>query len=167
MQILCIKWSYLRMEHLDRFDRWILQALQRDARLTLASLAEAVNLSPSQCSRRITRLEEHGIIQGHALQLDPEALGLKVTAFIFLSVDKGCMTSPKDAVATLLSRDEVIDCYAVTGNHDFILKVVVTDLAELSHFLSTTVSPMEGIRDIASQVAMNSLKVGGPLKVTP
>ncbi|WP_434984146.1 Lrp/AsnC family transcriptional regulator [Vreelandella zhaodongensis] len=155
------------MESLDRFDRRILHALQRDARLTLTALAETVNLSPSQCSRRIVRLEEHGIIQGHALRLDPEALGLKVTAFIFLSVDKGCMISPKETVATLLSRDEVIDCYAVTGNHDFILKVVVADLAELSYFLSTTVSSMEGIRDIASQIAMNSLKVGGPLKVTP
>lgn len=153
------------MEPLDRFDRWILHALQRDARLTLASLAEKVNLSPSQCSRRIARLEETGIIQGHALRIDPEALGLKVTAFIFLSIDKGHMTSPKEAVATLLARDEVIECYTVTGNHDFIIKVVVADLAELSHFLSTTVSPMEGIRDIASQVAMNSLKIGGPLKV--
>ncbi|MGY4878960.1 Lrp/AsnC family transcriptional regulator [Vreelandella aquamarina] len=155
------------MEPLDRFDRWILHALQRDARLTLAALAEKVNLSSSQCSRRIARLEETGIIQGHALRIDPEALGLKVTAFIFLSIDKGHMTSPKEAVATLLSRDEVIDCYTVTGNHDFILKVVVADLAELSHFLSTTISPMEGIRDIASQVAMNSLKIGGPLKVAP
>ncbi|MFY0989808.1 Lrp/AsnC family transcriptional regulator [Halomonas sp. C05BenzN] len=155
------------METLDRYDRRILHALQRDARLTLAAVAEAVSLSPSQCSRRIARLEEHGIIQGHALRLDPEALGLKVTAFIFLSVDKGRMASPREAVATLLARDEVIDCHAVTGSHDFILKVMVADLAELSHFLSTTISPMEGIRDIATQVAMNTLKVGGPLKVAP
>lgn len=155
------------METLDRFDRRILHALQRDARLTLASLAEAVSLSPSQCSRRIARLEENGVILGHDLRLDPEALGLKVTAFIFLSVDKGRMASPRDAVAELLARDEVIDCHAVTGSHDFILKVRVADLAELSHFLSTTISPMEGIRDIATQVAMNTLKEGGPLKVMP
>ncbi|MDQ7729457.1 Lrp/AsnC family transcriptional regulator [Halomonas sp. SpR8] len=155
------------MEPLDRFDRWILHALQRDARLTLAALAETVSLSPSQCSRRIARLEESGVIQGHALSLDPEALGLKVTAFISLSIDKGRLISPKDAVAALLSRDEVVDCYAVTGSYDFILKVVVADLAELSHFLSSTVSPIKGIRDIASQIAMNSLKVGGPLKVSP
>ncbi|MCG6659075.1 Lrp/AsnC family transcriptional regulator [Halomonas campisalis] len=155
------------MEMLDRFDRRILHALQRDARLTLAALAEAVSLSPSQCSRRIARLEAQGVIQGHALRLAPEALGLKVTAFIFLSVDKGRMASPREAVAALLARDEVIDCHAVTGHHDFILKVMVADLAELSLFLSTTVSPMEGIRDIATQVAMNTLKEGGPLKVSP
>ncbi|WP_355661700.1 Lrp/AsnC family transcriptional regulator [Halomonas salifodinae] len=155
------------MEMLDRFDQRILHTLQRDARLTLAALAEAVSLSPSQCSRRIARLEEQGVIQGHALRLDPEALGLKVTAFIFLSVDKGRMACPREAVAELLARDEVIDCHAVTGNHDFILKVMVADLAELSHFLSTTISPMEGIRDIATQVAMNTLKMGGPLKVMP
>ncbi|GEK45773.1 transcriptional regulator [Bisbaumannia pacifica] len=153
------------MENLDRFDCRILHALQRDARLTLAALAEAVNLSPSQCSRRIARLEESGVIRGHGLRLDPEALGLKVTAFIFLSVDKGRMACPREAVAELLTRDEVIDCHAITGNHDFILKVMVEDLADLSNFLSTAVTSLPGIRDIATQVAMNTLKVGGPLKV--
>lgn len=155
------------MESLDRCDRRILHALQRDARMTLAALAEAVNLSPSQCSRRIVRLEQSGIIKGHVLRLDPEAMGLKVTALIFLSMDKGRMISPQNAVGKLLARDEVIDCHAVTGHHDFILKVRVADLAELSHFLSTAVSPLEGIRDIATQVVMNTLKENGPLKVMP
>lgn len=153
------------MESIDRFDRKILHELQRDARLTLASLADAVNLSPSQCSRRITRLEQTGIIEGHALRLNPKALGLKVTAFIFLSMDKGHMASPEKAVADLLARDEVIDCHAITGNHDFIVKVMVADLAELSHFLSVAVTALPGIRDISTQVAMNTLKSGGPLKV--
>ncbi len=155
------------MINIDRFDSRILRALQRDARLTLGTLAEAVSLSPSQCSRRIARLEKEGIIEGHALRLNPEALGLKVTAFIFLSVDKGRMAAPREAVAELLARDEVIDCHTVTGSHDFILRVVVADLAELSRFLSTTISPMAGIRDIATQVAMDTLKVNGPLRVTP
>lgn len=153
------------MTTLDRFDLKILHALQRDARLTLGALSEAVALSPSQCSRRIARLEQEGVIRGYSLRLDPDALGLAVTAFIFLSMDKGCMASPHEAVAALLARDEVIDCHTVTGNHDFILKVMVADLAELSHFLSTTISPMEGIRDIATQVTMDTLKAGGPLKV--
>ena len=103
---------------------------------------------------------------GHALRLDPEALGLKVTAFIFLSMDKARMASPSDAVAELLTRDEVIDCHAITGNHELILKVMVEDLSELSRFLSTAVTSLPGIgRDIATQVAMNTLKVGGPLKI--
>ncbi|WKD28826.1 Lrp/AsnC family transcriptional regulator [Halomonas sp. KG2] len=165
MQNSCIKPKGNTLENLDRFDRRILHALQRDARLTLTALAETVNLSPSQCSRRIVRLEESGVTQGHALRLDPEALGLKVTAFIFLSMDKARMASPSDAVAELLTRDEVIDCHAITGNHDFILKVMVEDLSELSRFLSTAVTSLPGIRDIATQVAMNTLKVGGPLKI--
>ncbi|WP_189467796.1 Lrp/AsnC family transcriptional regulator [Litchfieldella qijiaojingensis] len=153
------------MNKIDRFDSKILQALQRDARLTLGALAETVNLSPSQCSRRIARLEKESVIEGYALRLNPEALGLKVTAFVFLSVDKGRMASPREAVAALLARDEVIDCHTVTGSHDFILRVVVEDLAALSRFLSTTISPMPGIRDIATQVAMDTLKTNGPLKV--
>ncbi|CAH1042236.1 Transcriptional regulator, AsnC family [Halomonas sp. TD01] len=167
VQKFCIKKGKSTLESLDRFDRRILHALQRDARLTLTALAETVNLSPSQCSRRVTRLEESGVIQGRDLRLVPEALGLKVTAFIFLSMDKARMASPSDAVAELLTRDEVIDCHAITGNHDFILKVMVEDLSELSRFLSTAVTSLPGIRDIATQVAMNTLKVNGPLKVLP
>ncbi|ATJ81577.1 Lrp/AsnC family transcriptional regulator [Halomonas beimenensis] len=153
------------MISLDRFDLRILHALQRDARLTLGLLSETVSLSPSQCSRRIARLEQEGVIEGYSLRLNPEALGLAVTAFIFVSVDKRRMRSPREAVAALVARDEVIECHAVTGNHDFILKVVVESLGALSSFLAAAVSPMEGIQDIATQVAMETLKTNGPLKV--
>ncbi|MBB3231347.1 Lrp/AsnC family transcriptional regulator [Halomonas stenophila] len=153
------------MTSLDRFDLKILHALQQDARLTLGALSEAVNLSPSQCSRRIARLEQEGVIEGYSLRLNPAALGLAVTAFIFISVDKRRMHTPREAVAALLARDEVTECHTVTGNHDFILKVVVESLGALSRFLAEAVSPMEGLHDIATQVAMESLKTNGPLKV--
>ncbi|ALM53377.1 Lrp/AsnC family transcriptional regulator [Halomonas huangheensis] len=152
------------MTSLDRFDLKLLQALQHDARLTLGALSEAVNLSPSQCSRRLARLEREGVIQGYSLRLDPQALGLAVTAFIFISVDKSRMEHPHDAVAALLTRDEVTECHTVTGNHDFLIKVVVESLGALSTFLAEAVSPLEGIQNINSQVAMNTLKSGGPLK---
>ncbi|TLF53079.1 Lrp/AsnC family transcriptional regulator [Halomonas urmiana] len=153
------------MLSLDRFDLKILHALQQDARLTLGTLSETVALSASQCSRRIARLEREGVIQGYSLRLDPASLGLSVTAFIFVSVDKHRMNTPQQAVAALLARDEVIECHAITGNHDFILKVVIEDLGALSRFLSEAVSPLEGLRDVATQVAMDTLKTNGPLKV--
>ncbi len=109
------------MEALDAFDRRLLHAMQRSPRQTLTELAERVNLSPSQCSRRIARLEARGIIQGYALRLAPEALGLMVTAFITVSVEKARLGSPRETIAALLACDEVIDCHSTTGSHDFIL----------------------------------------------
>ncbi len=153
------------MTSLDRFDLALLQALQRDARLTLGALSEAVSLSPSQCSRRLARLEREGIVQGYALRLDPQALGLAVTAFIFVSMDKSRLGRPADAVAALLARDEVTECHTVTGDHDFLLKVVVESLGALSAFLAEAVSPLEGVQNIATQVAMDTLKSGGALKL--
>lgn len=153
------------MVSLDRYDMKILHALQRDASLTLSALSDAVNLSSSQCSRRITRLQQEGVILGYSLRLDPLTLNLKVTAFIFLSMDKGLLVSPYDAVARLLARDEVVECHTITGNHDYMLKVVVENLAALSEFLSAVVSPMDGVMDITTQVGMNTLKSNGPLKL--
>lgn len=153
------------MISLDRFDMKILHALQRDASLTLSVLSETVNLSTSQCSRRIARLQQEGVILGYSLRLDPLALNLKVTAFIFLSMNKGLLVSPYDAVASLLTRDEVVECHTITGNHDYMLKVVVENLTALSGFLSGVVSSMTGVNDIATQVAMDTLKSNGPLKV--
>ncbi|GED22349.1 Lrp/AsnC family transcriptional regulator [Halomonas halmophila] len=148
---------------LDRFDLKILHDMQRDARLTLGQLAEGVSLSVSQCSRRLARLEREGVIQGYSLRLSAEALGLGVTAFIFLSMDKRLMGDPQGVVASLLERNEVIECHTVTGQHDFILKVCVESLSALSAFLANVVSPMEGLHDIATQVAMDTLKTNGPL----
>ncbi|WP_252105927.1 MULTISPECIES: Lrp/AsnC family transcriptional regulator [unclassified Halomonas] len=153
------------MYALDAFDRRLLHTLQRAPRQTLTELAERVNLSPSQCSRRIARLEANGIIQGHALRLAPQALGLMVTAFITVSMEKSRLEAPRETIASLLACDEVIDCHSTTGSHDFILKVKVADLAELSHFLSSVVSPIPGVRDVATQVALECFKEAGPLKV--
>lgn len=152
------------MVSLDRFDMKILYAMQRDASLTLGALSEVVNLSTSQCSRRIARLEQEGVILGYSLKLDPVALNLEVTAFIFLSMDKGLLTSPYAAVESLLGWDEVVECHAITGQHDYLLKLVVENLAALSGFLSSVVSAMDGVEDITTQVAMNTLKSNGPLK---
>ncbi|WP_110675398.1 MULTISPECIES: Lrp/AsnC family transcriptional regulator [Salinicola] len=153
------------MDALDAFDRRLLHAMQRSPRQTLTELAERVSLSPSQCSRRIARLEASGVIQGYALRLAPEALGLMVTAFIAVSMEKSRLGTPRETIASLLACDEVIDCHSTTGSHDFILKVKVADLAALSHFLSSVVSPMPGIRDVSTQVALECFKEAGPLKV--
>lgn len=150
---------------LDKFDLHILHLLQQDSRMKLATLADRVCLSISQCSRRISRMEQEGVIQGYSLQLSASALDLQITAFIFVSFEKKLMCSPVDAMAFMLNRDEVIDCHTITGNHDFIVKVKVESMSALSHFLSRVVGGVEGIREIASHVVMDTLKENGPLQI--
>lgn len=150
---------------LDKFDLHLLHLLQQDSRMTLGALAEEVCLSISQCSRRISRMEQEGVIQGYSLNLSAPALDLQITAFIFVSFEKKLMLSPAEAMAFLLTRDEVIDCHTITGNYDFIVKVKVESMPALSHFLSRIVGSVEGIREIASHVVMDTLKEHGPLHI--
>lgn len=147
---------------LDKFDLLILYHMQKNSRVKLAELAEVVCLSISQCSRRIARMEEEGVIQGYSLRLSSKDLGLAITAMVFISFEKRMMLSPREAIACLLTHDEVIDCHVITGNYDYIIKVKVESMEALSHFLSRIVGSVEGIRDIASHIVMETLKENGP-----
>lgn len=153
------------MFSLDGFDVQILKAMQEDPRCTLSQLSDKVCLSISQCSRRIQQLENAGVINGHLLDICPGKVGLHVSAFVFLSFNKGKVVSPVDAVAPLLECENVTDCHAITGTHDVIIKVVVSDLNALSELLTSTISSLDGIRDIHTSVVMNTLKSNGPVPV--
>lgn len=154
------------MFSLDGFDVQILKALQDDGRCTLSQLSEKVCLSISQCSRRVQQLEQAGVIKGHLLDICPKKVGLNVSAFVFLSFNKGQVASPIDAVEPLLTCANVTDCHAITGTHDVIIRVLVSDLGELSELLTSTISSLEGIRDIHTSVVMNTLKSNAPIPVS-
>lgn len=148
----------MQISVMDDFDLRILAALQDDARLTNAELADRVGLSASQCSRRKAALEEAGVIGGYHAQLSPETLGLDVTALVQIRL---AAHSPQNSrrFAELVARiDEVQDAYAVSGDHDYHLKLVVKDLRALSVLLNDVFLAHDSVAQVHSYVVLDRLK---------
>ena len=145
-------------EMLDMFDQRILAALQRDARLTNSELSLRVILSPSQCSRRRARLEAQGHIKGYFAALDRRRLGLDVMNIVTVTLHSH---NPDNAVrfAALVERlPEVLEVYALTGEMDYMLKVVTRDLSALSDFVNGVLLPHEAVHQVKSAIIMQTLK---------
>ncbi len=121
---------------LDRTDRRILELMQHNGRISNLELADAVGLSPTPCSRRVKRLEESGIIQRHVTLLDQSRLGLKLTAFITIAMDRHTPDRFNNFEARVGEFPEVIECAVVTGNSaDYLVKAVVPDMEYYEAFL--------------------------------
>jgi len=123
------------MKDIEAKDLQIIRELQQDGRLTNQELAARVNLSPSPCLRRVRLLEEAGVITGYSADVDPRACGLSITAFIRIALQR----HERDAVANfehgIRRIDEILDCYLLTGEADYLLRVVVADLEEYERFV--------------------------------
>jgi DNA-binding Lrp family transcriptional regulator len=149
--------------HLDQFDRKILALLQADGRLTNNDLSERVNLSPSQCSRRRQRLEEDGIIRGYCAVLDRDRLGFSLVNVISVTL----ATHNRDNAqrfAELVSRlPEIQEAHALTGEMDYILKVVTPDLKSLSEFVNGVLLPHESVQHVKTAIVLETLKETGSL----
>ena len=143
---------------LDRTDRRILGHLQEHARASNLELAEAASLSPAQCHRRHRRLEEAGYIARYEARLDAARLGLTVVAFIHVSMERGHVRELQKFKDLLASLVEVQECYAVTGDFDYVLKVVARDLPALSRFLMDTLMNLPGVAAVRSSVCMEEIK---------
>ena len=144
--------------NLDRIDFKILRFLQKHGRASNLELAEAASLSPAQCLRRHRRLEELGLIAGYETRLKPAGLGFHVTAFIHVAMEKGSIRElPKfrDLVADL---PQVLECYSLTGDFDYVLKVIARDLKALSTFLMDTLMPLPGVSSVRSSVCLDEIK---------
>lgn len=151
---------------LDAIDRRILAALQRDARLTNVQLAEEVGLSPSPCLRRVRLLEEAGVIGGYHATLNRQEIGLGLTVFVGIKVERHHdedATAFRNAVHAL---SEVVACHLVSGETDFLLQVVVPDLAGYERFLLGTLLKLPCVSDIRSNFAIQTVKAQGPLPLT-
>ena len=136
---------------LDRTDRKILQAMQANARISNLELAEAVGLSPTPCSRRVKRLEDSGIIRGHVTLLDQDRLGLKLTAYIGISMDRHTPDRFEAFEAQVMDYPEVIECSVVTGqSSDFLLKAVVPDMGYYERFLLGRLTRIPGVTGVHS-----------------
>jgi Lrp/AsnC family transcriptional regulator, leucine-responsive regulatory protein len=142
---------------LDAIDKHILNALQRNSRLTNAELAKMVGLSPSPCLRRVRRMEEAGFIVGYRSILNRRAIGLGVTAFARLQVEWPRARMLREEIRKL---PQVVACYILTGESGVLLEVVAADLAEYSKFLFETLYNIPGVRGIQSSVLLESVKEG-------
>lgn len=143
---------------LDRIDRRMLDHLQGHARASNIELAEAVGLSPAQSHRRHRRLEEAGFVARYETRLNASRIGLTVVAFIHVSMERGHVRELQKFKDLLASLGDVQECYAVTGDFDYVLKVVARDLPSLSRFLMDTLMRLPGVAAVRSSVCMEEIK---------
>ena len=143
---------------MDAKDRQIVRALQKDGRLTNQDLAERVALSPSPCLRRVRLLEERGIITGYAARVDAKAYGLSVTAFIRIALQCHEKDSVRMFEARVAEIDEILECHLMTGDADYLLKVMVADLDAYEAFVRNRLHSIPGIASINTSLAYGVVK---------
>ena len=143
---------------LDQFDLNLLSALEADGRLTNAELGEKIGLSASQCSRRRIRLEESGIIEGYHARLDSARLGIGLRAFIQVSLSTHSKENAKDFRDLVNGIVEIQEAYALTGDTDYLLKVVTANLAGLAHVINDLLLPHASVARVRSSIVLDKLK---------
>jgi len=150
------------MPTLDKLDRHILRSLQVDGRATYDQLAELVGLSPSAVLRRVKRLEESGVIHRYVALLQPEAVGLGLTAYVNVRLEKRAGAAkhhPMDGFrASVLGWAEVVECVALTGEMDFQLRLVVADMAAYSRFMLDTLLKHPSVQDCKTSFVLDRVK---------
>lgn len=148
---------------IDQFDRKILALLQEDSRLTNNDLSERVNLSPSQCSRRRLRLEEEGYIRRYPAVLDREKLGFPLVNIITVTLATHNRDNAQRFAALVARLPEVQEAHALTGEMDYILKVVTPDLKSLSAFVNGELLPHESVQHVKTAIVLETLKESSAL----
>lgn len=139
-------------------DRRILRALQDDGRMTIQALAEKVGLSPSPCLRRVRQLETAGIISGYSATVDQKAAGLPISVFISIKLERQ-RADELDAFGSAIARwPEVMECYLMTGQFDFLLRVVCADLEDYERFLRAKLTQLDGVASIESSFSLGAVK---------
>jgi len=154
-------------KRLDAIDLAILKQLQEAARLSNAVLAGRVGLSAAPCLRRVRALEESGIIRKYVTLLDSGAINLGVTVFVQISLDLQVEDRLEIFERAILSRPEVLECYLMTGDADYLLRVVVPDVAAYERFLKDTLTRIEGVAGIKSSFALKQVKYSTVLPLDP
>ncbi len=151
--------------HLSATDRKILVALQRHGRASNVELAAEVHLSAPQCFRRTRALEERGVIRGYAAQVDAEALGLGVTAYVSVRIAGDQFGRVREIEQEIAASPQILECHAVSGDSDYLLKVVAHDLKSLSQFLTDRLMQIAGVDDVRSMICLEEVKPASPLPV--
>lgn len=152
---------------LDNTDRALLVALQSDARLTIAELADRVRLSTSPTWRRIKRLEDEGLIASYRASLDRRALGWGVLAFIQVSIEDHSVAEARAFEEAVTALPEIIACWSIAGSADFLLQVVARDLDAYAEFAMTVIRRMPGIKAMQTTFTLKEVKPTQPWPIPP
>lgn len=143
---------------LDLIDHAILRELQHDARLTLQELSGRVNLSPSPSARRVRILEENGFIRGYHAEVDEARMGFPFSVFVSIKLDHQVDDRLQAFEQAVEKYEEVMDCWLMTGNRDYLLRVAVADLVEFEHFLTRRLTKVPGVASIESSIPIRRVK---------
>ena len=150
---------------IDSIDRKIIAALQRSGRASNVELAAEVHLSAPQCFRRTRALEERGVIRGYVAQVDAEALGYGVTAYVSMSIAGDQFGRVREIEREIAAYPQILECHAVSGDSDYLLKVVAHDLKSLSQLLTDRLMQIPGVDDVRSMIALEVIKPAAPIPV--
>lgn len=143
------------MAEMDAIDRRILGVLQADGRLPVAELAKRVGLSVSPCWRRLRQLEEAGVVRGYTALVAPEAVGVGLNVFVYVALK---LHSADAFEAEMARREQVLECYAMSGDEDYLLHVMVADVEALERFVRTDLIHMPGVERVRTSLALKTVK---------
>ncbi|MBJ6126591.1 Lrp/AsnC family transcriptional regulator [Microvirga splendida] len=150
---------------LDDIDRRILAALQADGRMTAQEIADRVGLSPSPCARRVRLLEEAGVVKGYVAVIDQAKVGLPISVFASVKLERQ-REDDLDRFSQAVARwPEVVDCYLMTGQRDYLLRIVVSDLESYERFIKDKLTRLDGVASIESSFALGQVKRSNALPI--
>jgi DNA-binding Lrp family transcriptional regulator len=150
---------------IDARDRSILRLLQESGRITNAELAERVYLSPSACLRRVKQLEDSGLIKGYAMILDEKIAGFPGTAYVSVTLDQQGRASLDRFEKAVMQYEEVLECYLLAGNHDYLVRVAYRDSADFERIHSEIITQLPGVSRVNSTMTLRTIKRTSALPV--
>lgn len=150
---------------MDSYDLNILRHLQEDGRMSNLQLAEKIHLSAPQTLRRVRALEENKVIRGYTAQVTPESVGLGVMAFVSLSLDREQFRNVREVERNIMAFPDILECHTISGDFDYILKVVASDLKSLSQFLTDKLMQVPGVDNLRSMICMEEIKPASSLPI--
>jgi DNA-binding Lrp family transcriptional regulator len=143
---------------LDAIDRRILRALQANGRLLNTELAAQVGLSPSPCLRRVKMLEESGVIQRYAAVLHGAAVGLPMTLYCRVTLDRQDKAAIEGFARAIADVPEVLECHLMAGTYDYLLKVAAASLDDYQRFQMQHLTPLPGVRNVVTEIPLKTIK---------
>lgn len=152
---------------IDATDKKILTILQKEGRITNAKLAQTVGLSPPAVLERVRRLENSGIIEKYVAILDREQSGFNIQTIVMVCLSHHQISSLQNVKERLTQMDEVLECHQLTGEVDFLLKVVVKDMASYTDFVNNKLSGIPGIQNVKTSFILETLKNSTVLNLVP
>jgi Lrp/AsnC family transcriptional regulator, leucine-responsive regulatory protein len=158
------KLSVLSLD-LDARDKTILRLLQENGRITNAELAERVHLSASACLRRVKQLEESGLIKAYAMLLDDKIAGFPGVAYVSVTLDQQGRASLDRFERAVMQYDEVLECYLLAGNHDYLVRVAYKDSADFERIHSEIITQLPGVSRVQSTMTLRTIKRTSALPV--